>query len=103
MQYDQGTNPPTGKAYLELAINSSFPGPTNATGWNANFEITDAFAHWPDNSNTSALWTEIIQAVQNQNDVGISLTQYIAPNWYISDFGKQCLKLGYNFDPGTKF
>ena len=103
MVYDQGSNPPTTEPYLEMAINSSFPGPTNATSWDSNYEITFCSAHWTSDDATHTLWTEIIQAIQNQVDVGISLTQYNAPNWEISPFGQQCLRFGYNFDPGTHF
>ena len=103
MVYDQGSNPPSTEPYLEMAINSSFPGPTNGTIWDGDFEITFCYAHWQTNPSTNLIWEEIIQAVQNQVDVGISLTQYNAPNWEISSFGQQCLRFGYNFDPGTHF
>jgi len=103
MQYDKGTTPPT-EPYLELAINNDFPGPgTNGTGWDSNYEITSCFAHWPGNQSTFTIWTEMIQAIQNQNDTGIDLVEYVSNTWHISTYGKQCLTLGYNFDPGTKF
>nr|MBC8485300.1 hypothetical protein [Bacteroidota bacterium] len=101
MTYIEGTVTPA-EPYLEMAMDPSFPGPgTNSTSWNANYEITTCSARWPGDQSTSTLWTEMIQAIQNQNDVGISLTFYDGSNWHISDFGKACLKLGYNVDPGT--
>ena len=101
LQYGQGTTPPT-TPYLEMAINTGFPGPTNGTNWDDNFEITDCLAHWETPfPGTQDIWTEMIQAVQNQVDVGIPLTEYDGSIWQLSDFGKACLKLGYNVDSGT--
>jgi len=104
-QYDIGTTPPS-DPYEEIAFNSDFGQPSNGTGWNSDFEITDCYAHYPwSDPDMATFLEEIIQAAQNSIDVGISLSNYNTSDstWHISEFGKQSLRFGYLFDPGSYF